>query len=239
MADFFQRRWRFQKKARSCRVWEMKCLGKGDQVRVSHGHLNTKTPEHPQGTDQRDAWALVKPCWELATALGPSTGRGRLCAVAFPVYSTGFQAGSAIHYLSHWHWSLIFVHARDLFIPMQNQIILSIPACTTGTNSQKKVLLRSNTCHQQFTCTDCFFKIQVFGIACHFSPTLMKVICFPTKPGPRVSSHPWNTACRCSSIFTQRERCIIALMVRLKQQTKVQRDNWTQTSLAEGWCLNY
>lgn len=73
MADFFQRRWRFQKKARSCRVWEMKCLGKGDQVRVSHGHLNTKTPEHPQGTDQRDAWALVKPCWELATALGPST----------------------------------------------------------------------------------------------------------------------------------------------------------------------
>lgn len=203
------------------------------------GHFNTEAAEHPQGADQRGAWATVKPCWELATALGPRhAARGLLCAVALPVYSSS-QAGSAIHSLSHWHWSLIFVQARDLFIPMQNQIILSIPACTTGTNSQKKVLLRSNTCHQQFMCTDCFFKIQVLGIAGHFPPALMKVICFHTKPGPRVSNHPWNTACWRSSIFTQRERCIVSHMVRLKQWTKVHRDNWTQTSLAEGWCLNY
>lgn len=137
MADFFQAGWRFWQKAGSC---GMRWLGKGEFPDAGQG-----LPWESECWDTRaflghraeDTWPRVKPWW--GGALRP--------------WHTPFLQGLPQFIsllsgcLSCWPWSLIPVQARDLSVPMQNQIILSILAYMTGADSWKRVLRSSLNAH--------------------------------------------------------------------------------------------
>lgn len=121
------------------------------QVKVCHGSPSTEAPEHSQGHRAEDTWPRVKPWWG-----------GALRPWHTPFVQGLSQCISLVSgCLSCWPWDLISVQARGLSVPMQNQAILSIPACMTGADSWKRVF-RSNSN------ADFFPKSKSFALHCQF-----------------------------------------------------------------------